>query len=247
MEIKRIELNQMKVASFQFVGENPELNAIKSLLRWVQGKNVFSKDMKLHFFGFNNPIPSEGGTLHSMGQITAMYDKGEGRGALIIGDVDTTHSNGQKLFTNTVTIFSRFDGGFEGERGPREDFIFPDRTPEINTRMHPSPDQPLIFRLSGDMFPLHVDPDFAKASGFERPIMAGLCTLGFTLRALIKGLFPGEPERLTRIKNRFTNPLYPGNPIEVQIWKVDNNKALFKTLDVDKSIVVIDRGIVEWK
>jgi DNA gyrase inhibitor GyrI len=59
MEIKRIELNQMKVASFHYVGENPELNAIKSLFRWAQGKELFSKDVKYHFFGFNNPIPSE--------------------------------------------------------------------------------------------------------------------------------------------------------------------------------------------
>ena len=59
MEIKRIELNQMKVASFTSFDENPELNAIKSLLRWAQGKKFFSKDVKFHFFGFNNPIPTE--------------------------------------------------------------------------------------------------------------------------------------------------------------------------------------------
>jgi acyl dehydratase len=97
------------------------------------------------------------------------------------------------------------------------------------------------------MFPLHVDPDFARFSGFDRPIMAGLCTLGFTCRALIKGLFPGEPERLTRLKNRFTNPLYPGTPIETQIWKMDDNQALFKTLNAETSDVVIDRGLVEWQ
>ena len=59
MEIKVVELNPMKVASFQYVGENPELNAIKSMFRWAQKKEFFSKDARFYFFGFNNPIPSE--------------------------------------------------------------------------------------------------------------------------------------------------------------------------------------------
>ncbi len=91
-----------------------------------------------------------------------------------------------------------------------------------------------------------MDPEFARASGFEKPIMHGLCTHGFACRAVIKHLFPGEPERMTRFRNRFSKPIYPGVPIKTQIWKTDEGKALFKTINADTGEVVIDRGVVEW-
>jgi len=194
----------------------------------------------------HSPIPPEGGTLTSEGQITAMYDKGEGKGALILGQVDTYDVDGRKLYTNIATLFSRFDGGFGGEPGPSETFEFPDRAPDYEELAHPSPDQPLVYRLSGDTFALHVDPEFAQMSGFEGPIMHGLCTHGFACRAVIKHLFPGEPERLTRFRNRFTRALYPGVPIKTQIWQVDEGRALFRTINAETGEVVIDRGVVEW-
>ena len=131
-----------------------------------------------HELVIHSPIPPEGGQLTSEAQITHMYDRGAGRGALVIGQVDTYDSDGRKLFTNIATLFARLDGGFGGEAGPKETFEFPDREPDFEELAHPSADQPLVYRLSGDTFALHVDPDFAKASGFERPIMHGLCTHG---------------------------------------------------------------------
>jgi NAD(P)-dependent dehydrogenase (short-subunit alcohol dehydrogenase family)/acyl dehydratase/putative sterol carrier protein len=168
------------------------------------------------------------------------------RAALIVGQIDTYHSDGQKLYTNVVTLFSRLDGGFSGEPGPVETFEFPDREPDFEELAHPSPDQPLVYRLSGDTFALHVDPDFARMSGFEGPIMHGLCTLGFACRAAVKHLFPGEPERLTRFRNRFSRVLYPGEPIKTQIWKLEEGLALFRTVNAETGKAVLDRGVVEW-
>jgi len=199
-----------------------------------------------HDLIFHNPIPPEGGALTSEAQITHIYDKGEGKGALVIGQVDTYHEDGQKLFTNIATLFSRLDGGFGGENAPRTTFEFPGREPDFEELAQPSADQPLTYRLSGDTFALHVDPDFAQMSGFERPIMHGLCTHGYTCRAVVKHLFPGEPERMTRFRNRFSKALYPGTPIKTQIWKVDEGKALFRTINAETGEVVIDRGLVEW-
>ncbi len=199
-----------------------------------------------HDLIFHNPIPTEGGTLTSEAQITHIYDKGEGKGALVIGQVDTYHEDGQKLFTNIATLFSRLDGGFGGENAPKETFEFPDREPDFEELAQPSADQPLTYRLSGDTFALHVDPDFAQMSGFERPIMHGLCTHGYACRAVIKHLFPGEPERMTRFRNRFSKALYPGMPIKTQIWKMDGGKALFRTINAETGEVIIDRGLVEW-
>jgi len=194
---------------------------------------------------FHNPIPVEG-TLSTEGTITHIYDKGAEKGALVIAEADTYHSDGQKLFTNICTVFSRRDGGFGGPDSPKETVEFPDRLPDFEEDAIPSPNQPLIYRLSGDIFALHVDPDFARASGFEKPIMHGLCTHGYACRAVIKHLFPGEPERMKRFRNRFSKHIYPGTPIKTQIWKIEDGKALFRTINAETGEVVIDRGIVEW-
>ncbi len=194
---------------------------------------------------FHNPIPSEG-KLITEGRITNIYDKGKETGALVMAEGETYHSNGQKLFTNVITIFSRLDGGFGGPDSPKEPVEFPDRPPDFEEDARPTADQPLLYRLSGDIFALHVDPNFARTSGFEKPIMHGLCTHGFACRAVIKHLFPGEPERMTRFRNRFSKTLYPGVPIKTQIWKIDEGRAVFRTINADTGAVAIDRGIVEW-
>jgi len=194
---------------------------------------------------FHNPIPPEG-TLTTEGKIANYYDKGTDKGALVIGESDTWHSNGQKLFTSICTIFSRLDGGFGGENAPQTTVTFPDRDPDHIVAEQPSEDQPLIYRLSGDIFSLHVDPDFAQASGFEKPIMHGLCTHGFACRALIEKLIPGQPEKARRMVCRFTKTLYPGIPIQTQIWKTGEGQALWRTVNGETGEIVIDNGIFEY-
>ncbi|MGO9572611.1 MAG: SDR family NAD(P)-dependent oxidoreductase [Desulfomonilaceae bacterium] len=194
---------------------------------------------------FHNPIPTEG-RLSTEGAISHLYDKGSDKGALVVAKAETYHSNGQKLFTNIFTLFCRRDGGFGGPDAPKDTVEFPDRAPDFEEEDVPSPDQPLLYRLSGDIFALHVDPDFARASGFEKPIMHGLCTHGYACRAVIKNLFPGEPESMTRFRNRFSRTIYPGTPIKTQIWKIDEGRALFRTVNGETGEVVMDRGIVEW-
>ncbi len=194
---------------------------------------------------FYNPIPIEG-ELITEGRITGMYDLGQGKGATIVAEADTFHSNGQKLFKNILTVFARKDGGFGGEAPAKEVFVAPDREPDFVEEATPSSDQPLIYRLSGDTFDLHVDPAFAKMAGFEKPIMHGLCTHGYACRAVIKNLLGGNPDRLSRFKVRFSRTLYPGVAIKTQIWKIDDGKALFRVINAETGDVVIDRGEVEW-
>ncbi|MCG8633471.1 MAG: SDR family NAD(P)-dependent oxidoreductase [Desulfobacterales bacterium] len=193
---------------------------------------------------FHNPIPKEG-TLTTEGRITHMYDKGD-KGALIIVEFDTFHSNGQKLYTSIVTIFSRLDGGFGGPEAPKRGFAFPDREPDFIVEGSPSENQPLLYRLSGDVFQLHVDPGFAKASGFEKPIMHGLCTHGYACRALISSLVPGAPEKVRRMTCRFSKTLYPGEPIETLIWKTGDGRAVWKTIHKESREEIITNGIFEY-
>ena len=194
---------------------------------------------------FHSPIPVEG-ELITTGTVTNVYDKGADKGALVKAEAETFHGDGQKLYTNIFTLFCRKDGGFGGDPGPSESVAFPDRPPDFEEVATPSPDQPLLYRLSGDIFALHVDPEFATASGFDKPIMHGLCTHGYACRAVIKHLFEGQPERMTRFCVRFSRTLYPGVPIKTQIWKQGEGKAVFRTVNEQTGEVAIDRGVVEW-
>ena len=194
---------------------------------------------------FHSPIPPEG-TMTTEGRISRIYDKGPGRGALIIGESDTFHSDGQKLFTSICTVFGRLDGGFGGDNAPRVRVTFPDREPDFTVEATPSADQPLLYRLSGDIFTLHVDPEFAKMSGFEKPIMHGLCTHGFACRTLVDSLIPGEPEKARRMVCRFTKPLYPGVPIRILIWKTGDGEAMWRVVNAQTEETVIDNGIFEY-
>ena len=194
---------------------------------------------------FHNPIPPEG-TMTTEGKISHIYDKGKDKGALIIAESDTYHSNGQKLFTAISTVFARLDGGFGGEEAPRVTVDFPDREADYVIDASPSENQPLIYRLSGDVFQLHVDPEFARMAGFDKPIMHGLCTHGFACRALIQALIPGQPEKARRMACRFTKPLYPGMPLKHYIWNMDEGKAVWRVENTETGEIVIDNGIFEY-
>ncbi|MGD9289408.1 MAG: SDR family NAD(P)-dependent oxidoreductase [Desulfobacterales bacterium] len=194
---------------------------------------------------FHKPIPTEG-TLTTEGAITHYYDKGIEKGALVVAKFDTFHSNGVKLFTSIVTVFSRLDGGFGGVNAPAKQVEFPERAPDFVVEGKPSEDQPLIYRLSGDVFQLHIDQEFAEMAGFEKPIMHGLCTHGYACRALIESFVPEQPEKVRRLDCRFKRPLYPGTPIKTVIWKDEPGKALWKVINEETQDVVIDNGIFEY-
>jgi len=193
---------------------------------------------------FHNPIPVSG-TLSTEGQITHYYDKGP-KGALVVAESDTWHSNGKKLFTNIITLFARLDGGFGGADAPGSAVEFPERAADFAVDAAPSVNQPLLYRLSGDVFPLHADPEFARRVGFEKPIMHGLCTHGFACRALMGILTPGRPELVRRFACRFSAPLYPGDPLKTLIWKMQEGRALWRTVNARTGETVIDNGIFEY-
>ncbi len=121
----------------------------------------------------------------------------------------------------------------------------PDRKPDHEVTYDTRADQALVYRLSGDRNPLHSDPSFAKLAGFQTPILHGLCTYGFTGRALLHTLCGSDPARFKKMDARFSKPVYPGDVLTVKMWNDGDGKAIFQTV-TQEGTVVIDGGIFEY-
>lgn len=187
-------------------------------------------------------LPPEGSALLSSG-ITAMYDKG--KAAVVVSAGEATTLEGEPLYTTTMSAFIRGEGGWGGERGPSGPVnVPPDRAPDHQVTYQTSPDQALVYRLSGDRNPLHSDPSFAAMGGFDRPILHGLCSYGFTGRALLHTLCGGDPGRFRHIEARFSSPVLPGEALTVSMWNTASGEAVFVTAVGDR--VVIDQGLLRY-
>jgi acyl dehydratase len=184
-------------------------------------------------------LPVEG-ELESVTEIVGIYDKGSG--AVIATQTSATSvTDGDPLFTTRSSLFIRGEGGWGGERGPSSSFAAPERAPDHEVTYATRIDQALLYRLSGDRNPLHSDPKFAAMAGFDRPILHGLCTYGFTGRALLHALCGGDPARFTSMSGRFSSPVFPGEPLTVRMWVEGPGGALFQTVGGDGR-VVLDAG-----
>ena len=188
-------------------------------------------------------IPPDG-EIESTGQIGAIWDKGSAASVELISE-SVSVATGKPLFKTTMVAFMRGEGDFGGDRGPASTFELPERKPEHEVRYETRIDQPLIYRLSGDRNPLHSDPSFAKLGGFDRPILHGLCTYGFTGRALLHTLCAGDPARFKSMQGRFSKPVMPGDELTVSMW-VDAGTCLFQTKNQDGD-VVFDQGVTTFE
>lgn len=190
-------------------------------------------------FELHRPLPVDG-KLRATSKTTAIYDKGSG--ALVTNSATAVDpETGETLITTWGGTFIRGEGGFGGDRGPKDDWAKPDRDADVRVTYETRPEQALIYRLSGDRNPLHADPKFAARGGFERPILHGLCTYGFTGRALLHGLAGSDPARFKSMYGRFSKPVLPGETLTISIWRTGPGEAVFQTTK-DDGTVVIDRG-----
>ena len=167
----------------------------------------------------HGPIPP-GGDLVTVSEVTAIHDKG--KGAVVVVEARTTHGDerGAPVFDNVLSIYVRGAGGFGGERGPEAVKIDPptDRAADFEITETTSREQALLYRLSGDINPLHADPGFARMGGFDRPILHGLCTYGFAGRALLHGACGGDEKRIRSFAARFSAPVFPGDTLTTRGW-----------------------------
>src|SRR6202012_4393299 len=174
----------------------------------------FDRAMLVHaeqYVELHRPLPVAG-TVRTTSTVTGIYDKGSG--ALVVSEnvaVDT--ATGEPLVTSRGGTFIRGEGGFGGPRGNDQPWELPDRAPDHQVVRETRPEQALIYRLSGDRTPLHVDPKFAPRGGFSQPILHGLCTYGVTGRALLRVLCDGDPARFRSMSRRLSRPVLPGEAL----------------------------------
>lgn len=192
----------------------------------------------------HKPIPVEG-TARSVTTVAGVYDKGSG--AVVVTETESVDAaTGEPLFTTRSAAFIRGEGGWGGDRGPSGDRpTAPERAPDHEVKLQTGIDQALIYRLSGDRNPLHSDPSFATAAGFDRPILHGLCSYGFTGRALLRELCGNDPTRFKSMEARFSSPVFPGDELAIAIWRTGDGEAVFQTRRPGDT-VVIDNGLCRF-
>lgn len=203
---------------------------------------TFNSFMLVHgeqSFELHAPLPVAG-DITTVTAITGIYDKGSGA-VIVTESRSTDQTSGTPLFTNRASVFVRGEGGWGGERGPSGKAEPPAREPDHQVTYATRPDQALLYRLSGDRNPLHSDPKFAALAGFPKPILHGLCTYGFTGRALLHTLCDSDPDRFLSMTGRFSKPVFPGDDLTISMWSLGDGEAFFQT-STPRGGVVIDAG-----
>jgi acyl dehydratase len=179
-------------------------------------------------------------------RLVEVIDKGAGKGALLLTERKITDKKtGEAIATVTQTIFCRGDGGFGGPpRDAPPPHPIPERKPDAICDLGTRPEMALIYRLSGDYNPLHAEPAFAKAAGFERPILHGLGTFGVSGHAVLKTICGYDPARVTVFAGRFSAPVYPGETIRTEMWR-DGHVVSFRARVVERDVIAINNGRAE--
>ncbi|SDC47183.1 Acyl dehydratase [Variovorax sp. CF079] len=196
------------------------------------------------------PLPAKGCVI-ARNRVVSLTDKGVGKGAVaVVLRTLVDEASGDTVAESRNVTFLRGDGGFSAhggrsDPGPEPLPAVPERAADFELSYATRPESALIYRLSGDVNPLHADPDVAAKAGFDRPILHGLCTYGMAARAVIERVLDHDAARLKRLALRFTSPVWPGEAVRYEIWR-DGATLLRLRASVDaRKTVVLNNGVVE--
>lgn len=195
----------------------------------------------------HRPLPVRA-RVRAQARVAGLVDKGKERGALIyVETVIREEGIDGPLASLMSTVFARGDGGFGGT-GP---VLFaphpvPGRASDLRIESPVPLNQSFIFRLCGDRNPLHVDPEFARAAGFDRPIVHGLSTYGAAVRSIMKAALGYDPDPIEHVAARFSAPVFPGERLRTLIWR-DGRELSFRVESIDSGRAVLDNGLVRLR
>ena len=227
----------------------PAINAMLEMLK--QGRGMlpglnFGFERLLHgeqYTEIKAPWPRAAKLTHVF-RLKAAYDKNPH--AVTVLAVSTRTAEGKEIAYNEFTAFVRSAGGWGGERGPDGEINSPPaREPDVLIEEKTADNQALLYRLSGDWNPLHADPACARRSGFEKPILHGLCTYGYVGRHVLRAFCEGDPRRFKSINVRFVEPLFPGETLITRLWLESPTRVLLEVKAKERNQVVIRNAAVE--
>jgi acyl dehydratase len=197
------------------------------------------------------PATILGRTLQNETRVASVVDRGSG--ALVTLQTTTTADGLAKVATNTMAVFIRGLGGFAGRsradgKRIRNEVVPPHAVLEDRTEAGAA----ALYRLTGDLNPLHIDPAFARRGGFPAPILHGLCTLGHAVRCILAHASSGgsgSPVHVsaTSVTCRFTGPVVPGQALVIRVWYDGPHAARFQVTAggrpaIDGGIIQLSRG-----
>jgi acyl dehydratase len=190
-------------------------------------------------------------SLVATNKVVSITDKGEGKGAIAVIERELRdEKSGEVIAKGSNVTFLRGDGGFS-QRGGRSDPgpeplpAVPERAPDVEVSLPTLERQALIYRLSGDYNVLHADPAVAKAAGFSRPILHGLCTYGMAAHALLRTVCQYDAARIRRVAVRFTAPVLPGETVRFQFWDAGHGVFHLRASVDARNATVLNNGLVE--
>ena len=177
------------------------------------------------------------GKIELTGEVADIWDKG--KAAVYTIKVMGRDEAGADVFEARFTNFYLGAGGFGGDPGPKAVPIVPPegRTPDFSVSYQVAENQAALYRLNGDLNPLHIDPAFARMGGQEKPILHGLCTYGIAGRNIVNAVLEGDVARLKSFKARFTSVVYMGDVLTTDIWKQDD-KNLIVQVSTERGVVM---------
>lgn len=191
------------------------------------------------------------GTLVARNKVVSLTDKGAGKGAIaVVLRTLLDQASGETVAESRNVTFLRGDGGFSevsgvSDPGPAPLPAVPERAADLEVSYATRPETALIYRLSGDVNPLHADPDIAAKAGFDRPILHGLCTYGMGARAVVEQVLGHDAARLKRLAVRFTSPVWPGETVRYELWRESGSLLRLRASVDARGAVVLNNGLVE--
>jgi acyl dehydratase len=160
--------------------------------------------------------------LLSRPRVREVIDKGPNSAAIIEITRELRTGDGRLVATVDNSNLARKHGGFGGK--VTEVAVLhqvPATPPHRIIELPTPPNLALLYRLTGDMNPLHVDPEHARAVGFERPILHGAATYGVAAHAVVRHI-DYRAEQLASIEARFVRPVFPGDTLRTELWQEGN-------------------------
>ena len=228
------------------MGVLPALHFLPTLAKGVPGLQLDLAKV-LHgeqYLQIKKPLPPQG-TLTSVFKIQDAIDKGSGMVLLVA--VESKNEVGEVVLLNQVSLFIVGAGGWGGPRSSTHtiDIIkTPAQDPDASVQYQTSVDQAALYRLTGDLNPLHISPEAASLLGFKKPILHGLCTLGISVRQVLATYAGNDPTRVAELKVRMSCPVVPGQRLRTEMWLQDQDMVLFRTTVAETGQVCLDGGWV---